>query len=241
MQSCQMGLLIKIIVQYDQPHWRQAGYSGELVTSGHPLCITFDDSHEASPALVTFLGGREAVLWAGRSEKELKAAVVEQLGECFGDWAYDYTNIIVKNWASHPFIGGSPVTLPGVGWMFLLPALRETHHRIHFAGTETATAWLGYMEGAVQSGVRAGLEVLNNIKPQCLSPLELKVRIQRALTSLSTVGVQVLQQYAAPVRTLDNHSPLYKQLSLLLLLSLTGVAFLFRLRSKYSHCFIPFR
>ena len=177
-QSCQFGLLIKIILEFDQPHWRQEGYSGELVSSGSPLCISFDDSQGDSPALVAFTGGREAVLWADKPEKELKAAVVRQLAECFGDWAYDYTNITIKTWADQPFIGGSPVAVPAVGWMFLYPALREPHHRVHFAGTETATEWLGYMEGAVQRGVRAGLEVLNNLKPQSLSPSELAVSRQ---------------------------------------------------------------
>ena len=174
-QSCQFGLLIKVILEFAQPFWRQEGFSGELVSSGSPLCISFDDSQGDSPALLTFIGGREAVLWADKPEKELKAAVVRQLAECFGDWAYDYTNIRLKTWADQPFIGGSPVAVPAVGSMFLYPALRELHHRVHFAGTETATEWLGYMEGAVQSGVRAGLEVLNHLKPQSLSPSELAV------------------------------------------------------------------
>ena len=32
-----------------------------------------------------------------------------------------------------------------------------------------------YMEGAMESGIRAALEVLNFIKPQSLTPQELKV------------------------------------------------------------------
>ena len=45
--------------------------------------------------------------------------------------------------------------------------------RIHFAGTESATAWCGYMSGAVQSGLRAANEVLYQMKPQALSAQEL--------------------------------------------------------------------
>lgn len=37
--------------------------------------------------------------------------------------------------------------------------LREPVGRLHFAGTETATEWSGYMEGAVQAGERAAREV----------------------------------------------------------------------------------
>jgi monoamine oxidase len=32
--------------------------------------------------------------------------------------------------------------------------------RIHWAGTETALEWIGYMEGALSSGLRAAEEVV---------------------------------------------------------------------------------
>jgi monoamine oxidase len=31
---------------------------------------------------------------------------------------------------------------------------------VHWAGTETASRWMGYMDGAVESGQRAANEVL---------------------------------------------------------------------------------
>ena len=40
------------------------------------------------------------------------------------------------------------------------PSLRRPAHGIHFAGTETATYWNGYMDGAVRAGERAAGEVL---------------------------------------------------------------------------------
>ena len=39
--------------------------------------------------------------------------------------------------------------------------IREPFDRIHWAGTETATEWTGYLDGALQSGIRAAKEVLN--------------------------------------------------------------------------------
>jgi len=40
-------------------------------------------------------------------------------------------------------------------------ALRTpTVEGVHWAGTETATQWMGYMEGALQSGERAAAEVV---------------------------------------------------------------------------------
>jgi len=39
-------------------------------------------------------------------------------------------------------------------------SLRTPHERVHIAGTESATLWGGYMDGAVQSGERAAHEIL---------------------------------------------------------------------------------
>lgn len=35
--------------------------------------------------------------------------------------------------------------------------------RVHWAGTETATKWQGYMDGALQSGIRAAGEVADRL------------------------------------------------------------------------------
>jgi monoamine oxidase len=43
-------------------------------------------------------------------------------------------------------------------------ALRAPVGRIHFAGTETATRWMGYMDGALEAGERAAGEVLEALR-----------------------------------------------------------------------------
>jgi monoamine oxidase len=48
----------------------------------------------------------------------------------------------------------------GPVWTGYGEALREPVGRIHWAGTETAEVWNGYMDGAVRSGERAAREVL---------------------------------------------------------------------------------
>ena len=41
--------------------------------------------------------------------------------------------------------------------------LRDPAGRIHWAGTETATEWTGFMEGAIEAGERVASEVLARI------------------------------------------------------------------------------
>jgi monoamine oxidase len=41
--------------------------------------------------------------------------------------------------------------------------LRQPIGRVHFAGTETAVEWTGYLEGALESGERAAREVVRGL------------------------------------------------------------------------------
>lgn len=61
-------------------------------------------------------------------------------------------------------------------WEYVSPSLTaldiglfHIHFRIHFAGTESATVWCGFMNGAVQAGNRAALEILYDLRPQLVS------------------------------------------------------------------------
>ena len=94
-------VFLQVILHYDRPHWRLAGLSGELVSTG-TVCIAFDDSAEATEAeddtegergaaLVAFVGGDPAVRAADLGEAELVAEVVEHLGSTLGSWAHMYT------------------------------------------------------------------------------------------------------------------------------------------------------
>jgi monoamine oxidase len=65
------------------------------------------------------------------------------------------------NWADEAYTrGGYAGYMPTGVWSSYGLALRLPIGRLHWAGTETATIWNGYMDGAVQSGERAAAEVL---------------------------------------------------------------------------------
>uniref|UniRef100_A0A8C2JGY3 Amine oxidase n=1 Tax=Cyprinus carpio TaxID=7962 RepID=A0A8C2JGY3_CYPCA len=66
-----------------------------------------------------------------------------------------------KNWCEEEYSGGCYTACfpPGIMTQYGR-VLREPVGRLYFAGTETATEWSGYMEGAVQAGERASREIL---------------------------------------------------------------------------------
>jgi monoamine oxidase len=71
-------------------------------------------------------------------------------------------NYVEKNWCEDEYSGGCYVSTfpPGVLTQFG-PEIRRPFQRVYIAGTESATYWAGYMEGAIQSGERAAREILN--------------------------------------------------------------------------------
>ena len=65
------------------------------------------------------------------------------------------------DWSTEVWTRGCPVGLMTTGTLTqYAPALRTPCGRIHWAGTETATHWHGFMEGALESGERAAREAL---------------------------------------------------------------------------------
>ena len=71
-------------------------------------------------------------------------------------------NYTEKNWMEEEYSGGCYVSTfpPGILTKFA-ECIRQPYLLTYFAGTETATYWIGYMEGAIQAGERAAREVLH--------------------------------------------------------------------------------
>lgn len=157
------GWLIKTTAIYDQPFWRADGLSGEALNEEGPVTTTFDNSPpEGQPgALVGFVGGRDARGFARLGAGERRQAVLRCFESLFGARARDPDLYLERDWAAERWSGGGPVgNFATGGWTACGPALREPVGRVHWAGTETATRWTGYIDGAVSSGERAAAEVL---------------------------------------------------------------------------------
>ncbi len=163
LQRWPMGATIKCLVRYARPFWRAAGWSGEVVSDGDPISVTYDNcSHDGRiSALVCFVVGAAARRWSGRDAASRQAAVVAALTRWFGAEAATPVGYHELDWSAEPWSGGCPVSSPATGVLSsAATTLRQPVGCLHFAGTETATEWIGYMEGAVQSGQRAAAEVL---------------------------------------------------------------------------------
>jgi len=158
------GALTKCMAVYDEPFWRADGLSGESVTDAGPVTLTFDSSPRDGSAgvLLGFVGGPEARELARMRPAERRAPVLACLERLFGPRAAKPVEYAEQTWAEEEWSGGGPTSNFGPGgWTACGPALRAPAGRIHWAGTETATVWSGYMEGALQAGERVAAEVLS--------------------------------------------------------------------------------
>jgi monoamine oxidase len=161
-QRMPMGTTAKCIALYDRAFWRDEGFSGEAVSDRPPVSITYDaSSHDGKQAaLVGFVVGQAARDWSRLPADQRRSTVLSSFGRLFGQRAEAPSDYIEKDWSTEIWTRGCPIgimppgTLTGYG-----PALREPVGRLHFAGTETATEWCGFMEGAVLSGERAAREI----------------------------------------------------------------------------------
>ena len=158
-----MGATTKVIATYDQAFWREAGHSGEVVAREGPFAVCFDNtSHDgAQPALLGFIVGERARAHARLPEAERRRVVLEAFARWFGKAAREPAELVEQCWADEPWSGGCPVSVAAPGlYAGLGAALREPVGRLHFAGTETARVWNGYLEGAIEAGERAAVEAL---------------------------------------------------------------------------------
>ncbi len=165
-QRVPMGSVFKCMAVYKRPFWRDQGLSGMATSDTGPVKLTFDNSPpDGSPGvLLGFIEGQEARDFAGSSRDQRRAAVLDSFARYFGAEARDATDYLDKSWAADRWAGGCYVGIcpPGV-LVGYRDAIRSPVGPIHWAGTETATEWTGYMDGAIQSGIRAAGEVLDEI------------------------------------------------------------------------------
>lgn len=163
-QHMPQGSVIKFHVLYDEPWWRADGLSGLVLCSHEPIGVTFDCTPPAgTPGLISgFFEGPDAVVHGMRTSAERREVVVDVLVRALGERARDVLDYVDLDWSAEPFTRGCyGAHLPPGAWTVYGPALRRPVGRIHWAGTETAERWTGYIDGAIDSGQRVAAEVLD--------------------------------------------------------------------------------
>jgi monoamine oxidase len=163
-----MGSVIKCMAVYDEPWWRKEGLSGEAADTEGPVTVAFDNTPfdpaattEPPGVLLGFLEAGHARRLGAASPDERRRAVVGSLVKLFGPRAADPMDYVDLDWSAEEWTRGCyGAHLPPGALTQFGRSLRPPVGHVHWAGTETAARWAGYMDGAVESGERAADEVL---------------------------------------------------------------------------------
>ena len=157
------GHAIKLQVVYEEPFWRDEGYSGIVLAHGKDVSVVCDNTPPDAPSGVLLCGvlGRSAHQFASASPDARRETVLDFLGSFFGERAYSPVHYEELDWTTEEWSRGCYTghLSPG-GWTAFGSALRNPVGPIHWAGSETAVQWNGYIEGAVESGERAAREIV---------------------------------------------------------------------------------
>ena len=159
-----LGTLAKCEAIYSEPFWRKDGLNGQALKLGDAAVpAMFDNTPpDGFPGvLMGFMGGRSWRKYQTASPADRRAAVLEDFAEAFGPKARSPIDYFEQDWVEERWTRGAPTSVLGPGTLTGFGAkLTEPVGAVHWAGTETAGYWNGYMDGAISSGKRAAAEVL---------------------------------------------------------------------------------
>jgi monoamine oxidase len=165
-QHVPQGSTIKFEAVYPTPFWRADGLNGYSNSDQPPVQFTYDNSPPSGKpgVLLGFVVGEAARRLGARSPKTRQKVVLDAFARLFGSRAARPRTLIEHNWSDEPWTRGCYAGyFPPDVWSSYGEALRTPVGRIHWAGTETATVFMGYMDGAVRSGERAAGEVAREL------------------------------------------------------------------------------
>ncbi|KAJ5370317.1 flavin-containing amine oxidase [Penicillium cataractarum] len=164
-----MGYYSKTVFVFKEPWWRTSGLSGIFDSEIGPISFTRDTSIPADDqwSITCFIVGERGRQWSKLSKAARHKQAWEQFSQTFGKYVKDIpepTNSLEMEWAKQGYFLGAPcpVMTPGI-LTTVGTELATPFGDVHFVGTETATVWRGYMEGAVRSGQRGGAEVVKEL------------------------------------------------------------------------------
>lgn len=161
-----MAKVIKYNFIYDKTFWRNEKQNGISLKIGGYISGTFDNSLPESNKgiILAFVHANKAVELLTHNEEERKSLVAKEMQSILGEEAANYSFIHEYTYMHNPWIKGAYAALfpPTILAQYGI-ALKEPFQDIHWAGSETAVDYMGYMEGAVQSGQRAADEILKTM------------------------------------------------------------------------------
>lgn len=153
---------VKIGLEFRQPFW-ETHKKGNAITD-RPIRFSYIPSHnigQGGPAvlLASYSWGHDADSWKSLSKQEIIFYALKDLAKIYGNVVYrEYLRGFSFDWSKNPFSAGCfTLFTPGQKTDFGT-SIHQPEGRLHFAGEHTSS-FHGWIEGAVESGIRTAFEV----------------------------------------------------------------------------------
>lgn len=153
-----MAESIKVALTFDEPFWKSSGSGGTIFSNVGPVSEMYDHSGNNRFALKGFMNSSYQTV----SRERRKELVIDQLRRFYGEKTDNFLTYRECVWGNDPFTY-TPYEYP------VIPHQNNGHsifqepvfdQRLIVAGSETATEFPGYMDGAVESAYRAVRQIM---------------------------------------------------------------------------------
>ncbi|MGU7778872.1 flavin monoamine oxidase family protein [Burkholderia sp. PU8-34] len=153
----------KTAMVYRRPFWRDKGLNGHIFQFNGPILWAYDNSPPGGE-----IGIINAFIENAMVPSEPDAAtrmLTELYAQAWGRDALAPVSYHDHDWGRvDPWTITCVSAIPPGFWSAHGDALRPPCGNLIWSGTETATIWAGYMDGAVRSGHQGALQALNALR-----------------------------------------------------------------------------
>ncbi len=161
------GRYEKVVLGFDRPFWREAGWSHLVLfppDPAEPTTWVFDlDAFGTGPVLACHVFHSATGQVTAASPGAAVRWVTDRLATVLGGPCPEPTEVAVTGWADDPYTGGGYTHVtPGSSNADLDLLGTPVAGRILFAGEHTQAARVGYADGAMTSGIREAKRLLGS-------------------------------------------------------------------------------
>jgi monoamine oxidase len=151
----------RILLQCRSRFWNAAGLNGSARTDRDTELwdCTYDQRTSSRGILGGTTGNAVSREMASKSAEQSLALGIAAAADAFPGVRQAFERGVVHQWGRERWSRGSIVAFRPGQMTSMMPAIGEPEDRLHFAGEHTSS-WMGWMEGALESGERAAREVL---------------------------------------------------------------------------------
>ncbi|PEV96990.1 amine oxidase [Bacillus cereus] len=154
----------KIAIEFKSRFWEREGQCGGKSITDLPIRFTYYPSYDiqspgAAIVIASYTWADEALTWDSLSHRERIRYALKNLAQIYGNVVYrEFVTGASFSWSKNPYSCGAFTAFEPGQELELFPYITPPAGKVHFAGEHT-TLTHGWMQGAIESGVRVAHEV----------------------------------------------------------------------------------